>query len=376
MHCQRNNFFIIVVCISCVTFVFSLFAFAQDSASLADFLFQLGKEYYEEDNYQQALRELNKALLINPRHEQALKYIGLIEEKTGLREKGVIREKAVIRKKAITQSLEEAEGKIEEKAAHKTTWTGGAWGYPEGYCNFELYLRYYWHNSQFDHEGNVIAWGFNGRYEEILTELKIDYGLTDRLTLKAYFPYKYACWEDNFNKYITQGFADIWLGGQYRFLDDPLVMAVQLRGKFPAGYDEDDIPSLGSGEIDGEVGILSGKSFDPLPCYLKAESGYRVRGGKQTDEIPYYFEFGYKAWDRLILKVALDGIEGLGGTGDIEQDYTKWATGLVYNIKSVTKGLTPTESLDLEIGYAKTFTGKNAGEASEIMFKIMYGLSF
>ncbi|MEA3560919.1 MAG: tetratricopeptide repeat protein [Candidatus Omnitrophota bacterium] len=343
---------------------------------MADFLFQLGKKYCEEGNYQQALRELNKALLINPGHKQALKYIELIEEKTGLGKKGIIREKAVIRKKAIAQSLEKAEGKAEEKSAHKATWTGGAWGYPKGYCNFELYSRYYWHNSQFDHEGNIIRWGFNGSYKEILTELKVEYGLTGKVTLKGYFPYKYARWEDDFAVNTTSGLADIWLGGQYRFLDDPLVMAVQLRGKFPAGYDENAIPSLGSGKIDGEVGILSGKSFDPLPCYLKAESGYRARGGEQTDEIPYYFEFGYKAWDGLILKVALDGIEGLGSTGDIEQDYTKWATGLVYNIKSVTKGLTPTESFDLEIGYARTFSGKNAGSASEIIFKIMYGLSF
>ena len=72
----------IIICLSLV-FVCKTAACAQ-SASVADALFEMGKEYYEKGNYKEAVHELNKALLANPEHAQALMYIQIIEKELGV----------------------------------------------------------------------------------------------------------------------------------------------------------------------------------------------------------------------------------------------------------------------------------------------------
>ncbi|MEA3328645.1 MAG: transporter [Candidatus Omnitrophota bacterium] len=370
----RCSIVFIVVCLT-VMFIFNLPAFSQNHMGTAEFLLEMGKEYYKQGDYQRALVEFNKVILIEPENRRASLYVQIIEEKMALEEEGLSRQEAVKRALGKTKEPTEKLGKkpAEEPAdeAGRAVSSGGAWGAPKGHCLLELYLKYYWHNSHFDNDGNEMEWEFGGAYKEMLTELKIEYGLYDKFTLVGYFPYKYACWKDDFAKQTTSGMADIRVGGKYRFFEEPIVTAVQLRGKFPGGYDKNAIPALGAGQIDLEIMLLGEKSFDPLPCYLKGELGYRVRFEDPNDELPYFFEFGYKPIDKLTLKIGLDGMEGLNGTGKIDdEDYTKGAVGLIYNLR---QGTGPADSLDLELGYGRTFAGKNTGAASEITFKVNCG---
>jgi hypothetical protein len=144
-----------------------------------------------------------------------------------------------------------------------------------------------------------------------------------------------------------------------------------LAGKFPAGYDEHDSPSIGNGQIDQEIMLLSAKSFGSL-FYLKADLGYRWRYEEPADTIPYFFEFGYHPLDRLLFKAALDGVESIKDTGRIE-DYTKWVASMLFTLKKWINPLFNTEDkVDLELGYGETFTGKNASAASEVFAKILY----
>ncbi|MBL7198351.1 MAG: hypothetical protein ISS47_09680 [Candidatus Omnitrophica bacterium] len=48
-----------------------------------DFLFDFGRQYYEQEDYKEALHEFNKVLILNPRHSGALKYIAIIEGRMG-----------------------------------------------------------------------------------------------------------------------------------------------------------------------------------------------------------------------------------------------------------------------------------------------------
>ena len=102
--------------------IFNAPAFAKEGSSAADFLCEIGIEYYERGAYREALHELKKALLVEPQHEQALTYIRIVKEKLG---------SAFAREEAVAQALEEAEEKeaaepvVEEEPVAEPSLQGG-----------------------------------------------------------------------------------------------------------------------------------------------------------------------------------------------------------------------------------------------------------
>lgn len=400
-------------------FILASRLYAEEYRQSAEALFSFGEAYLKENRYADAQMELKKCLMLNPQHIQAKKLLELCQKQTALEKNGAHPElkpgvpvgaesrrltpaapeprieagRDKTREDAMKFALEETEKKMtlpkkrevveknipEEKTKvsiieEEFPFIGGAWGIPKGHCLLESYTKYYYHNSQFDSKGKKKRWSSDGKGSEIYTELKVDYGAFDNLTLWVHIPYKAARWKDDNGELKTRGLADIWAGGKYRFLNEPLALSLQLAGKFPAGYNENDGPSLGNGQIDQEIMLLAAKPFWSL-YYLRADLGYRWRYEEPADLIPYYFELGYRPlapFDRLLLKAALDGVESISGTGETE-DYTKWVTSMLFTLK---KGINPylqtKDKLDLEVGYAKTFLGKNTSAASEVFAKILY----
>ena len=106
--------FIATICFS-LMLIFNITAVAQ-SASVADFLFETGKEYYEWGDYQQALHELEKALLVEPDHAQALMYVQLIKEKLGFSAEELARP---VRKEPSNGAREEAMGRALKQTEEK-----------------------------------------------------------------------------------------------------------------------------------------------------------------------------------------------------------------------------------------------------------------
>lgn len=72
--------FIFLACTFIIQNTFGL-AFAYPGSSAGDFLFELGKRFYDQGNYQDALHEFEKTLLIDSSQKQALYYINLIGRK-------------------------------------------------------------------------------------------------------------------------------------------------------------------------------------------------------------------------------------------------------------------------------------------------------
>lgn len=115
---------IFLICLG-LMLLFTPVAYAQ-GATAADVLFEAGKKYYEQGDYEQALHELRKTLLVEPQHAQAIMYIQLIEEGVGLPddlylhpvgvsrvEEGIIEISAEeLREEAMILALEEAEMKM------------------------------------------------------------------------------------------------------------------------------------------------------------------------------------------------------------------------------------------------------------------------
>lgn len=107
------------IAIKCFSFllglmlIFNIATFAQDSA-LTEFLFETGKKYYDQGDYEQALHELGKVLLVEPQHPEALRYIRLIEEKLGIGEEEIEQtqefQEELFRQEAVGWALQQLEG--------------------------------------------------------------------------------------------------------------------------------------------------------------------------------------------------------------------------------------------------------------------------
>lgn len=100
------SFFTILLCLSFLNLP-PLYAQTEYSRT-AQFLYEIAKEYYNFGDYDQALHEFKKLLLLEPSHEGARKFIELIEEER--------REKArTLRDKAMAEAIERLEGGKEER---------------------------------------------------------------------------------------------------------------------------------------------------------------------------------------------------------------------------------------------------------------------
>ncbi|NQT00367.1 MAG: hypothetical protein HQ595_04705 [Candidatus Omnitrophica bacterium] len=239
----------------------------------------------------------------------------------------------------------------------------------------EFYNKYYWYNTKFDQSGERKRWAYNGRYREVRSELKVEHSLTDKLNILTSIPYKEALWKDDYNRNTTSGVGDIWLRAKYKLLQQGqgfVYGAVQPGFRFPGGYDENASPALGKGEIAGELRLIAARSFKSWPVYSKLELAYRARADEPTDEIPHYFEVSYYPKNWLMLKSTIDGVEGLSGTGDDEEDWTKWTAHLILSPNNAFGAERDERIWEFEFAYGNTFEGKNTSNGSEAVFNVSH----
>lgn len=362
---NKSKIFIITILLS---LSFNLAALAKEYDLSAQVLFSYGEALIKEGRYIEAKHEFEKCLMLNPQHEQAKIYLQLCGQQIASK-----------KDKAMLLALEEAEKKIssqpeivtgvtieEEKPISPSTTeesvtpsiSKGAWTLQEGEMYAELYTKYYWHNHQFDDKGKKKRWAYDGKGNEIRTELKLEYGLNEKVTLLLYTVAKEAHWKDSFKSCTKRGFVEMWPGIKYSLFKEPFICTLQGRVKFPFDYSEEAVPALGTHQIDAEFKILTAQPWPKLPGYTKFELGFRARNEEPVNEIPYFFEFGYNFSPWLVLKTTLDCSEGLAQTGGVDEDWMKYTVGPIFKIKDM---------LNIEFGFGHTFYGKNTSAAKEII---------
>lgn len=228
--------------------------------------------------------------------------------------------------------------------------TGGAWTQSERSYYLKLSGLSFTTTEELDADGESLPRLGDGELTDFGFSAYLEYGLTDRLTLVASIPYK----EVEETRYIggrqngvaavesSSGFGDLETRLRWLLKTDPVVLSVALGGKIPAGYDvttSTRVP-LGRGEFDGDVRLLAGRSFYPLPLYTTGELGYRKQGGRFSDEVLFSAEAGYTI-DKLMLKANLSGVRTLGDCGDAsqgggligDQNSFKLSPGLIYSVR-------------------------------------------
>mgnify|MGYP001165262905 FL=1 len=246
----------------------------------------------------------------------------------------------------------------------------GAWAQPQG----ERYLKFsiisYDADKHFDGDGDKQALGtMDDSFHAEQGFLYAEYGALNRLTVIGQTSWGTLESDSSLLQRTTSGLGDIELGAKYQLTDGPIVLAPFISLKLPFAYDSDDDPALGTGDADLEFRLLASRSLYPVPAYIGAEFGYRLRGGQFSNQLPYAVEVGASPHARLFAKLYLSGINTLLSDGGFSQamdsmstqvsegDFTKWGFAVAGNV---------TGPLWVDLLYESIFTGKNTGAGNSV----------
>ena len=150
-------------------------------------------------------------------------------------------------------------------------------------------------------------------YDETALYAYGEYGLTNRFTLIASTFFKSAEGQNLNGSFSNAGLSDLTVLLRYSLPQvGPLVISPQVGLNIPTGYDPDDSPPLGSGDLDVIAQVTFG--FYPLPAYLGSGLGFKQRGGAIQNEFTSYLEAGYFLRKNLLLRGRGDLIESTTNT--------------------------------------------------------------
>jgi hypothetical protein len=144
------------------------------------------------------------------------------------------------------------------------------------------------------------------------------FGITDELDLIVQIPFILHTQFENDSGLdgSDAGLGDIRVGAQYRYLADPVVLALYFAVKAPTGNftTNEAVPPLGQGQWDLTWRALIGRSFGRF--YAGADIGYRLRltnpdtGINVGDEILVNLEGGVTIWKWISFQTGGDLLWG------------------------------------------------------------------
>ncbi len=252
----------------------------------------------------------------------------------------------------------------------------GAWSQQKGHYYAKLSAILYDADEAFDGDGNRgHADSLDATFESNHGFLYIEYGLLERLTLLTQVSAGRLISENPEVRLTTTAVGDWDIGAKYQILQWPVVLSPYVSFKVPTGYDENNNPAIGTGDLDMELRLLVARSLHPVPLYLGAELGFRFRGGPFSKQVPYFFEVGATPHEKVFVKVYLEGKDTLlagGGNADAmhsmsmqisEGDFTKVGVNTAVKVYGNT-------SVDLV--YDVIFVGKNVGAGSAFGIGLSY----
>ncbi len=254
---------------------------------------------------------------------------------------------------------------------------GAAWSQKEGHYYAKVSGIFYSADELFDGGGNRHSNPLNETFNSAQAFVYVEYGLRDRLTVIGATSGGRLKSKIGQTSLSTSALSDLDIGAKFQLTDGPVVIAPYVKFKVPTGYNEAAVPAVGTGDVDFEARLLASGSFYPVPVYVGTELGMRVRSGRFSNQVPYVLEIGATPSPKLFLKVVLDGVNTLIGSGGnlgamgsmsmqvSEGDFTKVGFNAAFNV---------TGKVWIDATYDTIFRGKNvgAGRAFGIGLSISY----
>lgn len=220
------------------------------------------------------------------------------------------------------------------QALSPATASAGAWTLPRGHfwgkvtyfqqATDEWYISARQFNGEWFDPGTKRPYNFDGSYESKAVFIEGFYGVTDRLDLGAQIPHFDQTFQDATRSEppTDSGFSDLRLLAKLRVLQRPAVLTLKGTVKFPTGnfVNEDGLIPVGEGQWDFDFVVQAGRSFWPLPVYVAADVGYRIRRENEEilrdpgEEWLINGEVGYNITPKLLLATKLELLRGGMGT--------------------------------------------------------------
>ena len=241
--------------------------------------------------------------------------------------------------------------------------TAGAWTRKKGGTYSRLSVNYYYSDKYYVDNSDYISYPYDGDFEDYNLNYYGEYGITDRLSLIGSVYYKMLFKEDDTIDMESKGIGDIDLALKYNLVDHAVLGVLSVQGlvKIPEAYDEDDDLPLGTGQWDGELKLLYGRSLYPLlPGYVNLEAGYRWRNEDPDDEFRFLAEAGMNFGQKWYGRVKLDGTICIESeSGDIDAYGNPTATENYDLIKlDVIAGYKFSDRWAVEIAYTPSIYGE------------------
>lgn len=256
----------------------------------------------------------------------------------------------------------------------------GAWTLPKNNVWIEYYMKANWSKYDFGVDKSLNRKERNAFSYGLSIAPKIEYGLTDWITLLGGFEYKQSDYKEyhrpsSWGTYSkkSRAYTTIDFGTRVRFMEDPFVLSGQLKATFDTGEGHNKEPSLSDGNDSLEVRALIGKVFNDfaIPFYFNIESGYRLRNRNVSNDIPFFVEGGFWPFKWLLIKSEIDGYFLHGGTGGIKKEYAIWRIGPVFQLRGGENEITKAgKAFDIGFQYGLTFWGKNTAADQEAVMKV------
>jgi hypothetical protein len=195
---------------------------------------------------------------------------------------------------------------------------GGPWPRKKNSGYAQLGFTYVGYSKFFNHEGKVTQ--LPRAVTDFTSQVYIDYGLTDRLTMTANLPFKYVATGKNvlasdpsyftdttiFRDTIPQsglfGLNNVMLGFKYNIIKKKVLFSVGLNAEANvAKYDSLSTLRTGPSTFVIQPYLSTGGAFGKF--YSLLDVGYRVRLKDYSDEVDFNFELGF-SWNQKTYFIA------------------------------------------------------------------------
>ncbi len=262
---------------------------------------------------------------------------------------------------------------------------GGAWTLPRNDIWIEYVTKASWAKDDFGPDKDLTRKGADARSWGWGMIPKAEYGITDWFTLMGSLEYKEAKYKEYarnpaWGPYSVKnhGVTNVDFGGKFRFLKEPVVLSGQIKAQIYTAYDKGKTgvanqPGL-SDRFDAIEfrGLISRKWDTKIPFYLSSELGYRFKNRGIDNDMPFFVEGGFWAFDWLLLKTEVDGFWSHDGTGNFEKEYAIWRIGPTFQLLGAgSDNVAKTESsFDISVQYGITFWGRNTSADQEVILKV------
>ena len=215
-------------------------------------------------------------------------------------------------------------------------------------------------DGYFDRDRHRRSLPLGASYLDRSLGLDAEFGVVERLSALVAL----TVWQVHYEgapgdaSYTLPGQAGV--GARYRFLDAPVLVALQAEGRFALKREEDPEPHrYGDGHDEARIVAVGSRSFGPL--WASLELGGRLRGERPANQIVYLAQVG-RWFGPVALQADLDGAESL-----VEDDPTIPLVDTVaadaahrFGLKGIVRAA---PWLEVDLGFQFTYLGRSHASA-------------